>query len=181
MKYKICGVLFVLVMHTSGLAAAEQATACAKMYQQALASDLTLSYEEFDQTHGQGFRRLAEKNCVKEAADLIEAYIEATGAKQTSLIWHIAQMRAEQGDYKSAIAHAKASLRSTEEPKERPLRWNDYVLAVIAFLEGDRDSLVRHRNHVAAGAEEFWGNALNRDLLDRLIAGFGLPYSEAVR
>lgn len=181
MQFKTFGLLLVAATHTTVSAAPNSATDCADLYRQALATELTLSYEEFDQTPGRGFRRLAENSCPGEAADLIEAYIAATGADQTSLIWHIAQMRAEQGDYESAIAYARKSLRPTEEPAERPLRWNDYVLAVIAFLEGDREALIRHRNHVAAGAEQFWGNALNRDLLDKLIAGFGRPYNVAVR
>ena len=54
------------------------------------------------------------------------------------------------------------------------------MLGVIAFLEGDREALVAHRDEVAAGADAHFGNALNRKLLDRLIRNFGQPYATAV-
>ncbi len=153
---------------------------CGALFEKARATDLTLSYQEFDQTQGQGFRTLAVQGCSREAADLIEAYIAATGATEHSLRWHIAQLRAEHGDYASAIDYARRSLAKTEDFQVRPLRWNDYVLAVIAFLEGDRQALIEHRDKVAAGVDAFWGNELNLKILDALIANFGLSYSEAI-
>lgn len=96
---------FPLVLVASLLAspAAGAAENCPELYRQHLASDLQLAYREFDQTDGRGFRALAEKGCDKEAADLIEAYIHATGATQVCLRWHIAQSRASAGQTQAAI------------------------------------------------------------------------------
>lgn len=156
-------------------------TNCERLYQEHLESDLALSYKEFDQTMGSGFRALAEQGCERHAADLIEAYIESTGAEQSSLRWHIAQLRATHGDYDEATRYARASLSDNEDLSEHPLRWNDYVLATIAFLEKDRDALITHRNRVAEGVDEHRGNAMNLRLLDALIEHFDLSYDEAMK
>ena len=155
--------------------------ACESLYQQHLESDLSLSYEEFDQTMGSGFRALAQAGCEREAADLIEAYIEATGAGQSSLRWHIAQLRASHGNRVEAVKYARESLREDEDLSRHPLRWNDYVLATIAFLEKDREALVMHRDRVAEGVDAHRGNAMNLRLLDALIENFDASYSEALR
>ena len=59
------------------------------------------------------------------------------------------------------------------------LRWNDYVLATIAFLERDRAALQRHRDRVAEGREAHFGNALNLRLLDALLRHFERDYRYA--
>jgi hypothetical protein len=59
------------------------------------------------------------------------------------------------------------------------LRWNDYVRATIAFLAKDRPALQRHRDAVAAGKEEHFGNALNLKLLDSLLLHFERDYAYA--
>lgn len=156
-------------------------TDCDRLYQQHLESDLSLSYEEFDQTMGKGFRALSGAGCERHAADLIEAYIEAIGAEQSSLRWHIAQLRASHGDSSEAIKYARTSLMDEEKAAEIPLRWNDYVLATIAFLEKDRDALVLHRDRVAEGVEEHQGNAMNLRLLDAMIEHFDASYSEVMQ
>ncbi|MDT8999584.1 hypothetical protein RQP53_09935 [Paucibacter sp. APW11] len=162
------------------LCAQAQSNDCAALLREHLKTDLTLSVQAFDQTEGQGFRALAEGAlCAREAGDLIEAYIAATGAKASSLRWHLAQMRATQGDSEAAIRAARTVL---DEPKDRQpgqLRWNDYVLATIAFLERDREALQRHRDAVAAGREEHFGNALNLKLLDALLSHYERSYAYA--
>lgn len=169
----------VLAALAAGAASAE--VDCQQLYREHLESDLTLSYEAFDQTMGSGFRELSAQGCEREAADLIEAYIEATGAEQNSLRWHIAQLRASHGDYEQAVRYARSSLIENEDLSARPLRWNDYVLATIAFLEEDREALQRHRDRVAEGVDEHRGNAMNLRLLDALIEHFEASYAEALR
>lgn len=146
-----------------------------------LQSDLDLSYEEFDQTMDSGMRILSAKGCHSETADLIEAYIEHNQATQSSLRWHIAQHRATAGEYEAAVESARSVLKDDEDLEQNPFRWNDYVLATIAFLNGDRESLVHHRDKVAEGAELHHGNAINLKLLDRLVDNFGKSYAEATR
>jgi hypothetical protein len=152
---------------------------CAEEYRKHLATDLELSYEEFDQTLGKGMRPLANAGCAKETADLILAYIEKNSAKQNSLVWHVAQQRALQGDYADATKYANLSLMEKEDFSTEPLRWNDYVLATVAFMQKDKDKLRYHRDKVAEGKAEFFGNALNLKLLDKLLANFDLSYKDA--
>lgn len=143
---------------------------------------LALSYELFDQTENSGMRVLAQAGCDAQAADLIEAYISRHGSSEASLTWHVAQLRASAGDYASAIRHARKVLRENEDYAVNPLRWNDYVLATIAFLERNRTALIRHRDRVAESTrvpEAYFGNQLNLKLLDALIRHFDRDYAYA--
>lgn len=152
---------------------------CAALLRAHLETDLALPYEAFDQTEGQGFRVLAARACHREAADLIERYIAANGAAERSLRWHAAQLRASSGETAAAIRHARSVLAESEDFANNPLRWNDYVLATIAFLERDREALLRHRAAVAAGKDAHFGNALNLKLLDSLVKHYERDYAWA--
>lgn len=170
----LCG-MFALPAHAEPAAPGD----CARLYDVRLATDLKLGYEQFDQTEGQGFRALAALGCDREAADLIEAYMAANGAAERSLRWHVAQLRATHGDSAAAVRHARAVLSEREDFAQSALRWNDYVLATIAFLERDRAALRRHRDRVAEGREAHFGNALNLKLLDALLRHFERDYRYA--
>ncbi len=153
---------------------------CEALYQQHLKTDMVLDYQSFDQTEGKGFRALmVTPGCEKQAADLIEAYIASNGAKQSSLRWHIAQLRATQGDSAAAMTYATSVLTNKDDRVAGALRWNDYVRATIAFLAKDRPALQLHRDAVAAGKEEHFGNALNLNLLDSLLLHFERDYAYA--
>lgn len=169
----------MLLVVTATAHAADTAVDCKALYQQHLKTDLQLPYAQFDQTEEQGFRPLAALQCDKEAADLIEAYIAKNNAKQSSLRWHIAQMRAMSGDYPNAIRYANSVLNAQEDFSKNPLRWNDYVKATIAFLERDRKALQYHRDQVAAAKAEHFGNELNAKLLDALLKHFDQDYRYA--
>lgn len=160
---------------------ATPAVDCSALHREHLASDLDLTYEAFDQTEGSGFRVLAAAGCPRQAADLIEAYIAHNDASESSLRWHVAQLRASSGDAPAAVRAARTTLVSAEDDAASPFRWNDYVLATIAFLERDRVALQRHRDAVAAGAGAHAGNAMNLRLLDALLRHFELGYDEATR
>ncbi len=167
---------FALAAMTFVASTGVQAADCSALLKEHLQTDLSLSYREFDQTQGKGFRAMGD--CDKETADLIEAYIQKNG-EASSLVWHVAQLRAMAGDYQQAIIQAKRVLHSKEDAAKIPLRWNDYVLATIAFLENDKASLIAHRNAVAEGAEAYPGNKRNLELLDGLIRDFGSSYKYA--
>lgn len=154
-------------------------TDCAALYQQHLASDMELSWRAFDQTEGSGFRVLASAGCYREAGDLIAAYLQAQERRNHSLHWHLAQMRAEEGENEAAIAAARRSLRS-DEAADAAFKWNDYVRAVIAFLAKDRVAFDRHVAVLAAHDDDP-GNAMNLGLLRKLEAGFGGSYRDALR
>lgn len=168
--------LMCILLSSSGVALAVD---CAEEYKKHLETDLSLSYEEFDQTLGKGMRPLANAGCAKEAADLILVYIEKNKDTHLSLVWHVAQQRALQGAYADAIEYAKKSLLEKEDFSTQPLRWNDYVLATIAFMEKDRAKLAYHRDRVALGKDLFSGNALNLKLLDKLLNNIDLSYKDA--
>lgn len=153
---------------------------CDVLFQEHIESDMELSYEEFDQTMNTGFRVLGAAGCHEQAADLILAYIAHNDAEQSSLRWHVAQLRASHGDYEQAIEYANSVLLEEEDFAVRALRWNDYVLATIAFLEKDKEALVHHRNQVEKGVGEHAGNELNLRLLDSLIRHFDQSYEYAL-
>lgn len=152
---------------------------CSKLLADSRDAMLQLDYQAFDQTEGQGFRLLAKAGCTAEAADLIEQYIAHTGATQSSLTWHIAQLRAESGQTQAALVAARKVLR--DEPADAPFKWNDYVSAVIAFLEKDRAAFGHHLGRVLAASELHAGNAMNGKLLQRLELGFGGSYMDALK
>jgi len=152
---------------------------CKVEYKKHLLTDLELTYEEFDQTMGSGMRVLANAGCHKETADLIEAYMQKNKVTKNSMRRHIAQLRAMDNDYPKAIINAKKTLLASEDFSKRSLRWNDYVLATIAFLEGNKEILIAHRNEVAKGKDDHLGNKLNLKLLDGLVRNFGKSYSYA--
>ncbi|MBN8742329.1 MAG: hypothetical protein J0H86_22690 [Xanthomonadaceae bacterium] len=153
-------------------------TDCAALYRQHRLSDLDLPVDQFDQTEGRGFRVLAAAGCMREAGDLLEAWAARHDPIPRSVHWHIAQMRAEHDDRPAAIAAARRAL-AAPEAADAVFRWNDYVLATIAFLERDRSAFDRHRDAVAAAAGSHAGNALNLQLLDKLGRHFDLDYRQA--
>ncbi|MCX7545147.1 hypothetical protein [Marinicella gelatinilytica] len=155
---------------------------CQDLYQQHLKTDLALSYKEFDQTMGQGFRALLKDglNCHKEVAQLIEKYIEVNNATQSSLRWHAAQSWGHAGDYKKAVKWSKTVPKNSENFEENALRWNDFVLGNIAFFEKDKETLTQHRDKVAAAKDNHFGNQLNTKFLDSLIKNFNESYHYAV-
>lgn len=161
------------------LLAAPGTNDCNARLQQKLNTDLLLDYQAFDQTPDSGFRTLAA-DCPRQAADLVEAWVGVNGEPSHSLRWHIAQLRAEAGQTEAAIVAARASLRANEDP-DPDFRWNDYVSAIIAFLENDRADFDSHRERVAAATHRHPGNRMNLAFLDRLGRGFGKPYREALQ
>ncbi len=191
MQRSLIVLLFVFLACVSALAqtpatpaakpepAEEAPVDCRASLDEHIKTDLGLSYQEFDQTLGQGFRPLSAAGCFREVAELIALYIDKNQATEGSLVWHLAQSLASAGETAQAIEIARRCLRPDEDFAVNPLRWNDYVLATIGFLERDRKSLLAHRDLVAEGVEDFAGNQLNLKLLDALIRHFDKPYAYA--
>jgi hypothetical protein len=173
--------LVLPILTAALLAGPAHASSCAALFAETAPAALKLEYSEFDQTPGKGFRALAEKGCDKEAADLIEQYIEQNKAGQSSLRWHLAQTRALAGQKEDAIKHARASLWPEAAATGQSFKWNDYVLGTIAFLEGDKAKLIEHRDRVADYINMHKSNRGNLGVLNRLVANFGKPYKEALK
>ncbi len=161
------------------ICAPASAVDCQAELKKHLRSDLGLSYKQFDQTDGKGMRPLTYAGCAKEAADLILVYMQVNKNFTPSMTWHVAQQRAMQGENVIAAHYGRMSLKETEDFVTQPLRWNDYVLATVAFLDGDLATLKIHRNKVAEAKASFWGNEMNLHILDKLIKNFGKGYKEA--
>ncbi|MBV1775505.1 hypothetical protein KSF73_07220 [Burkholderiaceae bacterium DAT-1] len=174
-------VLTMVLVAAAGQTPAWAETDCKAAYEAHLKTDLVLDYQAFDQTQHQGFRALGDLACHAEAADLIEAYIAHTQAKQSSLKWHIAQLRAHSGDYAAALRYAEQSIDPEESLEKDRLRWNDYVLATMAFLKHDKASLLAHRAKVEADIERHRGNGMNLRLLDAFVKYFDSSYAEAMQ
>ena len=161
---------------------------------------LALEPEAFDQDMEGGWRPLADRGCLKEAADLLAAYAALPKAVgNTMIIWHEAQMRAELGHKAQAIALMERS-RKPANPAD-PGYWNVYVDGMLAYMRQDRSGLEQARARLVAiptpagmGAEVKNGRYQftteggqqvdvawppNLDVLDGLLRCFDKPYAEA--
>jgi len=58
------------------------------------------------------------------------------------------------------------------------VKWNAYVNATLAFLNKDKEKLIKYRNQIAQGLE-IKAIIPNLDVVDALIANFDEPYSIA--
>jgi hypothetical protein len=152
---------------------------CNSLLMERLNNDLTLTYEKFDQTPGNGWRALEEGKCYREAALLIDKYILSNNANQTSLKWHLLQMYAFSGESNKALEIISAVLLPDEQQSNSPFLWNDYVLATAGFLEKDLAKLKFHRDNVAKYGRGFKPNEINLATLDRLIENFDQTYQIA--
>ncbi|MBL9146241.1 MAG: protein kinase [Verrucomicrobiaceae bacterium] len=148
-----------------------------------------LSVQAFDQTPGRYWRKLADVRRFREAALLIERYLELhaelSRADAVNLHFHAGQCWAfcSGGDAKEeharlvkAIKHLELSKVDTSEVANGSLLWRAYVDGTMGFLMGKRDMLLAARDEVAKGDE---ANKANLAVLDRLIANLDKPYVEA--
>ncbi|MCG7533383.1 hypothetical protein [Pseudoalteromonas sp. OOF1S-7] len=138
-----------------------------------LDTDLTT----FDQTANRGWRKLAAEKCYKQAATLIEQYIEQANNENSALQWHLLQMHAMAGNTLQAISLGQ-EIVAKAPPSQPAFLWKEYVQATVAFLEGDNQQLLRNRN-LLARHKHSKPNELNLMALDRLIANIRKPYADA--
>lgn len=146
-----------------------------------LPNELELSYQDFDQRPGSGWRKVARDGKFLEAAELIERYEKSkTGLnewQQINLRFHAGQLYAFADKYDQALSRFETAL-VPREPPDAPIRWNAYVKATIAFLKKDRESLRSFRDEIAKGPK-LQGSVPNLDVVDRLIEHFDEPYRVA--
>jgi hypothetical protein len=145
--------------------------------------ELGLSYQDFDQRPGEGWRKIADEGNYLEATKLIDRYEkEKKGLaewQRVNLRFHSGQLYAFADRKDQALARFKTAL-VPKEPADSPIRWNAYVQATIAFLERDRKKLTELREEIAKGPK-VQGVVPNLDVVDRLIEYFDEPYSVAYR
>ena len=144
---------------------------------------LEMDYDTFDQTDN-GWRSLAYEERYLDAARLIDRYTDANRDDLMSdevrlLDFHSGQMYAFANEYIRAVERFETSYKPPYPVGETDVftsRWNAYIDATIAFLEGDLDALLAQRELMGQG-ESLEGS--NRTVIDKLIENFGKPYSEA--
>lgn len=102
---------------------------------------------------------------------------ELSKGERANLHFHAGQMDAFAGDTRSAIKQFRESFLA-KEPPTSPVRWNAYVAATIAFLKGDRHTLMHCRAIIARGPR-YQGSVPNLDEVDSFLANPGKPYSAA--
>ena len=163
---------------------------------------LSLDEAAFDQDlpHG-GWRKVGNiPGCEAAAAALIAAYRVKHPNSSSTVAWHQGQMLASAGLNEQAIPVLESAKKDSSQAISG---WNHYVDATIAFLSGDKESLERARDRLAAvpydaalgmpplvdGYIEFptqpgqppirtrWPP--NIGVVEGLVKCFGKPYSEA--
>lgn len=152
---------------------------CDSLLMSGLSNDLKLTYEQFDQTPGKGWRMLEAEKCYGEAAILLDRYMHDNNANQTSLKWHLLQMYAFSNQSNKALEIVSQVLIPNEKQSNSLFLWNDYVLATAGFLENDLSKLKLHRDNLAKYGKGFKPNEMNLVTLDRLIGNFGQTYQLA--
>ena len=140
-----------------------------------------MTFDEFDQTIDGGWRAIAKRGDYAGAAaaiiDYLQTELELEDGQRRMLHFHAAQMYAFAGEVTEALEHLPFTIEP-EEPNPNPVRWNDYVAATVAFLQGDLSGLTAARERIAQGPA--WeGEIPNLNVVDRLIANFGKPYPKA--
>ena len=150
---------------------------CGALLSRHLATDLSLSFNEFDQDDHSGWRPLSDAGCEAEAATLIARYAEQHA--HPVLAWHRAQMLAKAGDTAAAIDAARLTLRPPPSDAASGFDWNDYANGTIAFFQGDKVSLLSARGRLAEAAANAEVNLPNLKSIDRLLRCFGQPYKIA--
>ncbi len=159
------------------LPVAANAADCPALLAQHMGTDLTLSFDQFDQDDHQGWRPVSDAGCEAEAAMLIASYAEKH--PHPVLAWHRAQMLAKAGKAVDAIEAARQTLRPPHSDDASGFDWNDYANATIAFLQGDKASLQSNRDRLADAAAKAEFNQPNLHSVDKLLRCFGQPYKIA--
>jgi hypothetical protein len=147
---------------------------------------LTQDLATFDQSP-QGWRELALKGavCHRETADLIAEYrklrpeVMNTNINSYLLYWHEGQTRAFMGDNQQAEGLFKQS-RVPHIPAFKA--WNIYVNATIAFLNRDREALLKARTRLAElppESDKPGSKPMNLDVVDGLLRCFDRSYADA--
>ncbi len=155
---KIIVTITTLVL--SSISKGDSKESCEDLYSKSLETDLYLTYELFDQTPANGFRKLAGQ-CPGEAVKLIKNYIIINEAKESSLRWHIAQLEGMMGNYQEAIIFANTVLT---EQNTGQFKWNDFVEGKIAYWKQDFETL-KDKIKILESNLDHRGNKMNVEIL----------------
>lgn len=145
---------------------------------------LELSWREFDQSPGAGWRAIADRGEYARAAKLIEYYLENKSGLEDGqmayLHFHAAVLHAYEDNYEPAIEHLHvASVDSF--PPGFPQSWNALVKGELAFMLKDMDGVRSARDEVAAMQSLTARDSMFLKGLEFLSTKEGMSYSEAMR
>lgn len=172
-------VLLALLLATIAHPAHASEEACAAALKKMGDAALRAPVDRFDQDQTVGWRALADLGCFTAAALLIEYYALDYDSKYRALKWHLAQMHASAGNVDKALEAAQLSLSPIQEQMHPDFDWNDYVLATMAFLRGDRPAFDKHRAALRVVSPRSSMNSANESVLDSLDRCFGKGYRDA--
>jgi hypothetical protein len=114
---------------------------------------LSLPWQQFDQTLNSGWRVYSARHEYRAAADVIEVYLkqhqDLTVRQCAVSHFHAGLMRVRGGRTNAGLAHIKQALVPDNTPGLSD-DWNIMVYAHIAFLTGDRATLVALKERVAS-------------------------------
>jgi hypothetical protein len=130
--------------------------------------------EVFDVDESAGWRSMWKRRCPDIAVTLLTKYQEKNGSSYR-LSFHQAQLKLTLGYTKDARRLLFASLRP-ELSSENPFRWNDYVLGYLAYVDNDEEALRYYLGRLRARDDNL-GNAMNAQVLAKLLSGIGQPYA----
>lgn len=126
------------------LTAAQPAADRSRCFPSGTSRMLELSFEEFDQSAGRGWREGERYGCQLEAAELLRRYRAIHGgdmsaANRAGLAWHEAQQRALGGQTQQAAELIESDALFESEPAWSRL----HKQATVAFLTRDEEGLRR--------------------------------------
>ena len=125
---------------------------CASKAEPPIDEDLmTLTWREFDQTMGGGWRAIADAGDHRLAARTIEAYIERNldtePGKMAYMHFHCAVGWAFESEWDRSIAHLDQAFVE-EFPEGFPSTWNQLVGATRGILSEDMDAFEKARSEM---------------------------------
>jgi len=113
---------------------------------------LSLPWQQFDQTLNSGWRVYSARHEYRAAGDVIEAYLkqhrDLTVRQRAVSHFHAGLMRVRDRRTPAGLIHMKQALVPENTPGLSD-DWNAMVAAHIAFLTGDRATLVALKEQVA--------------------------------
>jgi hypothetical protein len=183
MKHALRSTLVVIVAGFLAPGCFAEGDDCAVALAQAKKVASTQDYDKFDQTRGEGWRALAERqSCFAEAGYLIDSYLarrtDLRESQRVNLSFHAGQVYAFAGRDDEAVKRFRSAVHNPSASPE--FKWSEYVLATIAFLEHDGEGLVKNRDVIADAASDS-PNQSNLQIVDLLMANFGKSYKDALR
>lgn len=135
--------------------------------------DYNIDYDIFDDVDNSVWRKLANKGSERDAINYMNTYLKTNKNKLKknqigAILWHIGQLYAFINDYNNAIRYmSQQYVQYSIEP--------NYQLGTIAFLKKDLIALKKYYT-ILQKKDPTGGSGKN--ILKRLIAGFGKPYSQ---